>query len=50
MKLDQYLQGFYLKLKIKNLNLVALDGYRLALRSELLDSDNNIKVVFQEKH
>ena len=31
------------------LNLVALDGYRLAVRSELLDVDDNIEVVIPGK-
>lgn len=38
-----------MKLKIKNLNLVALDGYRLAVKSEFLDSDMDVEVVIPGK-
>ena len=43
------LQGILFEVKDKNLNLVALDGYRLAIRNELLDNDNNIEVVIPGK-
>ncbi len=43
------LQGILFEVKNKNLNLVALDGYRLAVRSEFLDSDINIEVVIPGK-
>jgi DNA polymerase-3 subunit beta len=43
------LQGILFEVKNKQLNLVALDGYRLAVRSELLDIDNNIEVVIPGK-
>ncbi|SFD18789.1 DNA polymerase III subunit beta [Clostridium uliginosum] len=39
------LQGILFKVKNKNLNLVSLDGYRLAIRSEFLDTDIDIEVV-----
>jgi DNA polymerase III subunit beta len=43
------LQGILFEVKDKQLNLVALDGYRLAVRSEFLDNDNNIEVVIPGK-
>ena len=43
------LQGILFEVKNRELNLVALDGYRLAVRSELLDVDDNIEVVIPGK-
>lgn len=43
------LQGILFEVKNKNLNLVALDGYRLAVRSEFLDNDIDIEVVIPGK-
>lgn len=43
------LQGILFEVKNKNLNLVALDGYRLAIKSEFLDSDIDIEVVIPGK-
>lgn len=43
------LQGILFEVKNKTLNLVALDGYRLAVKNEFLDNDNEIEVVIQEK-
>lgn len=43
------LQGILFEVKDRNLNLVALDGYRLAIRSEFLDNDSNIEVVIPGK-
>ena len=43
------LQGILFEVKEKKLNLVALDGYRLAVRSELLNIDDNIEVVIPGK-
>ena len=43
------LQGILFEVKNKELNLVALDGYRLAVRSELLDVDDSIEVVIPGK-
>ena len=43
------LQGILFEVKDKELNLVALDGYRLAVRSELLDAYDNIEVVIPGK-
>ncbi|MBE6052687.1 MAG: DNA polymerase III subunit beta [Clostridium sartagoforme] len=43
------LQGILFEVKAKNLNLVALDGYRLAIRSEFLDNDSDIEVVIPGK-
>ncbi|GAA0079205.1 DNA polymerase III subunit beta [Clostridium sp. CTA-5] len=43
------LQGILFEVKNKNLNLVALDGYRLAVRSEFLDTDIDIEVVIPGK-
>ena len=43
------LQGILLEIKNKQLNLVALDGYRLAIRSEFIDSINNISTVIPGK-
>lgn len=43
------LQGILFEVKNKQLNLVALDGYRLAVRSELLDVESDIEVVIPGK-
>ena len=43
------LQGILFEIKNKNLNLVALDGYRLAIKSEYLDTDINMEVVIPGK-
>ena len=43
------LQGILFEVKNRNLNLVALDGYRLAIKSEFLDSDIEIEVVIPGK-
>lgn len=43
------LTGILFEIKDKMLNLVALDGYRLALRSENLDTDNIISSVIPGK-
>lgn len=43
------LQGILFEVKNKNLNLVALDGYRLAVKSEFLDNNNTIEVVIPGK-
>ncbi|MGM9972475.1 MAG: DNA polymerase III subunit beta [Clostridiaceae bacterium] len=43
------LQGVLFEIKDKCLNLVALDGYRLAIRSEYVDSENSINVVIPGK-
>ncbi len=43
------LQGILFEVKNKTLNLVALDGYRLAIRSEFLDTDLDIEVVIPGK-
>lgn len=43
------LQGILFEVKNRELNLVALDGYRLAVRNELLDVDDNIEVVIPGK-
>ena len=43
------LQGILFEVKDKNLNLVALDGYRLAIRSEFLDCDKDVEVVIPGK-
>lgn len=43
------LQGILFEVKNKILNLVALDGYRLAIKSEYLDSDIDIEVVIPGK-
>ena len=43
------LQGILFEVKNKNLNLVALDGYRLAIRSEFLDTDIDMEVVIPGK-
>lgn len=43
------LQGILFEVKDRHLNLVALDGYRLAVRTELLDIDDNIEVVIPGK-
>lgn len=43
------LTGVLFEVKNKNINLVALDGYRLALRSENVDSENTINAVIPAK-
>lgn len=43
------LQGILFEVKNKNLNLVALDGYRLAVKSEFLDNTSDIEVVIPGK-
>lgn len=43
------LTGILFEIKNKMLNLVALDGYRLALKSENLDTDNTISAVIPGK-
>ena len=43
------LQGVLFEIKDKSLNLVALDGYRLAVKSEYLDSEFDIDVVIPGK-
>ncbi len=43
------LTGVLFEIKNKILNLVALDGYRLALKSENLDTDNTISAVIPGK-
>ncbi|BCZ43935.1 DNA polymerase III subunit beta [Clostridium gelidum] len=43
------LQGILFEVKSKNLNLVALDGYRLAIRNEFLDTDIDMEVVIPGK-
>ncbi|MBP1744273.1 MAG: polymerase subunit beta [Firmicutes bacterium] len=43
------LTGVLFEIKDKRLNLVALDGYRLALRSENLDTENVINAVIPGK-
>ena len=43
------LQGILFEIKNRKLNLVALDGYRLAIKSEYLDSDFDIEVVIPGK-
>ncbi|BAH05053.1 DNA polymerase III subunit beta [Clostridium kluyveri] len=43
------LTGILFEIKNKKLNLVALDGYRLALKSEFLDNENVINAVIPGK-
>ncbi|MGL4848442.1 MAG: DNA polymerase III subunit beta [Clostridium sp.] len=43
------LQGVLFEIKNKSLNLIALDGYRLALRQEYLDADIEEEVVIPGK-
>ncbi|MGL4772120.1 MAG: DNA polymerase III subunit beta [Clostridium sp.] len=43
------LQGILFEVKNKTLNLVALDGYRLAIKSEYLDTDMDIEQVIPGK-
>ena len=43
------LQGVLFEIKEQSLNLVALDGYRLAVKSEYLDSEFDIEVVIPGK-
>lgn len=43
------LQGILFEMKNRKLNLVALDGYRLAIKTEYLDSDFDIEVVIPGK-
>lgn len=44
------LTGVLFEIKDKKLNLVALDGYRLAIRSEYIDNENSINAVIPGKH
>ncbi|SHK57880.1 DNA polymerase III, beta subunit [Clostridium cavendishii DSM 21758] len=43
------LQGILFEVENSKLNLVALDGYRLALKSELIDTNNTINAVIPGK-
>ncbi|KAJ49570.1 DNA polymerase-3 subunit beta [Clostridium tetanomorphum] len=43
------LTGVLFEIKDKKLNLVALDGYRLAIRSEYIDNENSINAVIPGK-
>jgi DNA polymerase-3 subunit beta len=43
------LTGVLFEIKDKKLNLVALDGYRLALRNEIVDNDNTLNAVIPGK-
>lgn len=43
------LQGILFEVKDRTLNLVALDGYRLAIKSEYLDSEFDIEIVIPGK-
>ncbi|AND83272.1 DNA polymerase III subunit beta [Clostridium tyrobutyricum] len=43
------LTGILFEIKNKTINLIALDGYRLALRFETLDNDNEINAVIPGK-
>jgi DNA polymerase-3 subunit beta len=43
------LQGILFEIKNKNINLVALDGYRLAIRSEYVDCDLEMEIVIPGK-
>ncbi|MBU5487462.1 DNA polymerase III subunit beta [Clostridium sp. MSJ-8] len=43
------LQGILFEVKDRKLNLVALDGYRLALKSEYIDSDLETEIVIPGK-
>ena len=43
------LQGILFEIKNKNINLVALDGYRLAIKSEFIENDLEINVVIPGK-
>jgi DNA polymerase-3 subunit beta len=43
------LQGILFEVDNSRLNLVALDGYRLALRSEIIDTNNTINAVIPGK-
>lgn len=43
------LTGILFEVRNKNLNLVALDGYRLALRSKNIDNENTISTVIPGK-
>lgn len=43
------LQGVLFEVKEKTLNLIALDGYRLALKKEFLDTDIEVEVVIPGK-
>lgn len=43
------LTGVLFEVKDNKLNMVALDGYRLALRTEFLDTDNTISAVIPGK-
>lgn len=43
------LQGILFQIKEKQLHLVALDGYRLAIRTEYVDNDSDLEVVIPGK-
>lgn len=43
------LQGILFQIKEKQLHLVALDGYRLAIRSEYVDNESEMEVVIPGK-
>lgn len=43
------LQGILFEIKEKKLNLVALDGYRLAIKSEYVDSELEMEIVIPGK-
>lgn len=43
------LQGILFQIKEKQLHLVALDGYRLAIRTEYVDNDSDMEVVIPGK-
>jgi len=43
------LTGILFEIKDKKLNLVALDGYRLALKNENVDNDNTVSAVIPSK-
>lgn len=43
------LQGILFQIKEKQLHLVALDGYRLAIRSEYVDNDSDVEIVIPGK-
>lgn len=43
------LQGVLVEIKDKNINLVALDGYRLAIKSEYIENNIDVEVVIPGK-
>lgn len=43
------LQGVLVEIKDKNINLVALDGYRLAIKSEFIENNIDVEVVIPGK-